>query len=71
MVNDPSTTSANQVALSEANQRKFYNITATNDNTADTMVVTHKGAGVISVSETLADASDIWTLALQKQHQLF
>jgi len=70
-INDPGTTSASQVALSAANQRKFYNVSATNDATANTMTVVHNGAGVISVSETLAAAADVWTPALQKQHNMF
>lgn len=70
-INNPGTTSANQVALSAADQRKFYNITATNDASANTMTIKHKGAWVISVSETLAAAADVWTPALQKQHNLF
>lgn len=71
LINAPGTTNANQVALSVANQRLFLNATATNDNTADTLLVKFKGVGVLTVTETLAAAADIWTVALQKQHNLF
>lgn len=72
LINAPSTTTANGVALSTANARKFKaRVTATNDNTANTMTVYYKGAGVLSVSETLTDATDTWTSNLIKQHCLF
>lgn len=70
-INAPSTTSASQVALTAANQRKLRNCTATNDNAANTMTLDYKGLGVLEVSETLTDSTDGWTSAKQKQHCLF
>ena len=70
-INDPGTTSATQVALSAANQRVFANISATNDDTANTLTVVAKGVGVLNVSETLTAAADIWTTTKQVQHNLF
>jgi hypothetical protein len=70
-INDPSKTSANQVALTEDNQRKIRNCTATNDNSANTLTIDYKGLGVLTVSETLTAAADVWTTSLQKQHCLF
>lgn len=72
LVNAPSTTTAQGVALSTANARIFTaRATATNDNTANTMLVYFKGAGVLAVSETFTDATDTWTSALIKQHCMF
>lgn len=71
LINAPGTTTAQGVALSAANQRKIRNCTATNDATANTMTIDYKGLGVLVVSETLTAAADIWTAALQKQHNLF
>lgn len=42
---------------------------AVNDDTADTLTVTYKGVGTLSVSETLTDATDGW--ADQKQLCVF
>jgi len=70
-INDPGTTSATQVAVSAADQRKLRNCTATNDNTADTLTLDYKGLGVLEVSETLTAAADVWTTSKQKQHCLF
>lgn len=36
-------------------------ITATNNNTADTLTIVAKGSGRLTVAETLTDAEDIWT----------
>lgn len=72
MINAPGTTTANGVALTGEDLRLFQNsFSAVNDNTANTLTVTGKGAGVLEVSETLTDATDEWTEALQIQHQLF
>lgn len=70
-INDPGTTSANQIALSKANQRKLRNCTATNDNVNNIMTLDYKGLGTLTVSETLTAAADVWTSAKQKQHCLF
>lgn len=72
MINNPSTTSANQVALTGDNLRLFQNqFVAVNSNSADTLTVTGKGVGVLVVSETLTDATDTWTATKQIQHNLF
>ena len=72
LINDPTTTSSTQVALSTEDAKVFANqITATNDNTADTLTVIAKWVGTLTVSETLADAADIWTAVNQVQHNLF
>jgi len=46
-------------------------ITATNDNTADTLTLKAEGVGFLIVSETLTASADTWTAALQIQHALF
>lgn len=72
LINAPTTTSANQVALSTANARLFTNqISAVNDDSANTLTVTAKGLGVLDVSETLAAAADIRTTTTQLQRCMF
>ena len=64
MINSPGTTSSTQVALSAANQVLFtdeYKLAATNDDTANTLTVVGTGAGRLTVSETLTDATDAWS----------
>lgn len=71
-INNPGTTSASQVALTGEDLRLFQNsLSAVNDNNANTLTVTAKGAGVLEVSEVLTDGTDTWTAAKQIQHQLF
>ena len=68
----PSTTSANQIALSATNARNFKaRVSAVNDDTANTLVVTYKGVWVLTVSETLTAGGDVWTTTQQKQHCVF
>lgn len=72
LINAPTTTSSTQVALSTANARVFTNqVAAVNSASADTCTVTYKGAGVLTVSETLTDATDTWTAVKQIQSQMF
>lgn len=71
LVNAPSTTTAQGVALSTANIVLLKNFTAVNDNTANTMTVTAKGVSYVVVSETFTDGTDTWTAAKQIQHNLF
>lgn len=59
------------IEVSTSDRRKLLNVTATNDDTANTLTVVQGGAGVITVAETLTDATDEWTTALEKQHCLF
>lgn len=74
-INDPSTTVADGTvgrnAVSTANQRLLKNITATNDNTADTMTIVAGGTGTVVVSDTCTNATAIWTVAKQSLHCLF
>ena len=56
LINAPGTTTANGVALSAANQaiiQQQLRLTATNDNTANTMTVVGIGSGALVVSEAL------------------
>lgn len=80
LLNAPGTTNSTQVALGtsastgsalEAYKKAVARISASNDNTADTLTVTWKGAGVMTVTETLSAGADVWTAALQKQYLLF
>lgn len=64
LINAPGTTTAQGVALSAANQvllTDTYRITATNDATANTMTIVGVGAGAMTLSETLTDATDAWS----------
>ena len=64
LINDPSTTDANQVGFSGENLRKIQNNwSASNDDTADTATIVVKGAGSLVVSETLTDGTDAWDSA--------
>lgn len=72
LLNAPQTTTSTGVALSTANSDKFRaRLTAVNDNTANTLLVTYKGAGVLTVSKSLTAGGDTWTSALQKQLNYF
>jgi len=72
LINAPSTTDANGVALSAEDAKVFANqISATNNDTTDILTVIAKWVWTLEVSETLADAGDIWTAVDQKQHNLF
>ncbi len=64
LINAPGTTTAQGVALSAADQvllTDTYRITATNDATANTMTIVGVGAGAMTLSETLTDATDAWS----------
>jgi len=54
-----------------SNQDRLRGIVATNDNSADTLTIKAEGVGFLIVGETLTDATDGWTAALQSQHCLF
>lgn len=56
---------------SAANRDLLIGLTAVNDDTADTLTITFKGAGVITVAEGATPADCIWTAAKQIQHNLF
>lgn len=72
LINNPSTTSATQIALSTANALLMKNIVATvSGGATGTLKLKVTGKGSITVSETLTPAADIWTTALQVQHCLF
>lgn len=64
LVNTPGTTTTYGVALASADQiliDKTLRLTATNDNTANTMTVVGKGSGRLTVSETFTDGTDTWS----------
>ncbi len=80
LINDPGTTTANGVALSST-QPNYYTpspltrfkgyVSASNDNTANTLTITKIGGNRVAVSETLTDGTDTWTAASQLQYNLF
>lgn len=55
--------------LTAANRDLLIGVTATNQTTS--VLIRCEGLGLISVSETLTPAADVWTGALQIQHQMF
>jgi predicted aconitase with swiveling domain len=64
LINAPSVTTTYGVALASAdvvNVSKTLRLTATNDNSANTMTVVGKGSGRLTVSETLTDGTDAWS----------
>lgn len=64
LINDPSTTTAQGVALSAANQIAItdtYGMVATNDDTANTLTLVARGASRLTLSETLTAGGDSWT----------
>ena len=70
LLNTPGTTTATGVALTGTTLRKFeLNVSAVNDDTANTLRVVQKGVGSIVVSETLTDGTDAW--AKETQHNYF
>ena len=72
LINDPTTTSANQVALSAANAAVFQaKFVAVNNDTADTLTVFRKGDGTITVASALTNAANLWTQNAIIQHNLF
>lgn len=70
LINAPQTTTAEWVALTGENlkfvQTKWA-AAATTAGTGGTVLVTVKGIGTLTVSETLTPAADVWTTTLQKQ----
>lgn len=78
LINNPSTTSANQVAMSSTLGSSGYSpvdsmegIVATNSDSANTLTIKAEGVGFLIVSDTLTAAADGWTAAQQIQHLLF
>lgn len=71
LINAPTATTAQGVALSAANLKLMKGIVGTNDASANTLTLKAEGLGYVSVSETLTAAADIWTAATQLQHCLF
>jgi hypothetical protein len=71
-INDTGTTSANQIALSSANQLLMRNIVASvTTGATGTLTLKATGKGAVAVSETLTPSADVWTTNLQVQHCLF
>ena len=72
LINTPGTTTSGGIALTGNDLRNFENlVSATNDNSANTLTIVYKGAGTLVVSETLTAGGDLWTATKQKQHNLF
>lgn len=72
LMNAPQTTTATGVALSTTNSDRFRaRVTAVNNDTANTLTVTVKGVGELTVAETFTDGTDTWTTTLKKQLNLF
>lgn len=59
------------IAHSAADRRLLNGITATNDNSADTMTLSCIGWGSVPVSETLSDGTDAWTVGKEITYNLF
>jgi hypothetical protein len=58
--------------LATANARKFLAcVTATNNDTANTLTVVYKGVTNLTVTETLTDGTDTWTTTKITQHNMF
>jgi hypothetical protein len=77
LINAPSTTDSNGVALSAtpdsqgfSDQDRFKNVAATNNNSTDKMTIVAKGKGYVPVSSTLTATADGWDTNLQIQHCL-
>lgn len=51
--------------------KSLLNVTATNDNSADTLALKAQGYGFVDVSETLTADANIWTAGKEIQHCLF
>lgn len=68
-INGGSGAGSDYIEVSASDRRKLLNVTATNDNTANTLTIVQKGAGVLAVSKDLTDATDSFQDA--KQHCLF
>lgn len=62
LINNPSVTTTEGVALSAANQAIIEKYTATADTTANTLTVVGTGTGRTLVSETLTAGGDTWSL---------
>jgi len=71
-INNPGTTNSQSVAVSAANIiliQDNFKFTATNNDTTNLMTLVGIGAGALTISETLTDATDAWTL--NKIHAYF
>lgn len=69
LVNAPTVTTANGVALIAANARLMRNITATAAATSTSFVA--GGTGTVEVDETFTAAADVWTVGKEVVHCLF
>jgi hypothetical protein len=64
LINNPGTTTSLGVALSTANQNiisKALRLTATNNNTSDTMTIVGKGSGRLVLGGTLTNTNNTWS----------
>lgn len=71
LINTPGTTTAQGVALSDANAALLAGIVGTADTANDKVTIKASGYGYLTVAETLTAVADIWTLTKQAQHCLF
>jgi hypothetical protein len=65
LINAPTTTDAGQVALSAADAiliSDTYRLAATDSASANTLSLVGTGSGALTVSETLTDGTDAWSL---------
>ena len=69
-INGSSGAGTTYVEVSSSDRSLLKNISATNDDSADTLTVTAKGKGYVVVSETLTASADEWTATKQIQHCL-
>ena len=73
IINDPSTTSANQVAFSNTRAQTYWksprelisDLTATDDATANTTAIAGDGIGYLILGETLTASADGWSKEIQ------
>ncbi len=71
LLNNPGTTSATQVAFSAEQQAVLYGLSATNDDTANTLALTWRGVGAPILSETLTDTTDGWATGKNISNLMF
>lgn len=72
LINGTGTPGADEyIDVSAANRKLLKDITATYNSSTNMLTLKAEGRGFVAVSETLTPAGDIWTPALQIQHNLF
>ena len=66
-----SSADATKAASGYSEQDLLRNITATNDNSANTATLVAKGEGVVVTSEGLTATADVWTVGKEIQYLMF